>query len=151
MSVAAWLLELSNGARLALGQLEVLHLLEHPDCYPVPGSPEHCQGVLLWEEEILAVLDPGAWLEGSAMNLLPHLVAVVQFRPGAHEPVQRGALVLGRSPLLIQVDDSQQCELPDHPVGWKHIAAACFRHGDEAIPVVNLERLFAVDLPPANH
>lgn len=150
MSVDAWLLALDEGLQAAVGGLELLHLLEYPDCYPLPGSPPHCAVALLWEEEVLPVVDLGAWLRGREMDPLPTLAAVVQYRVDAAS-VNRGALVLHGPPGLIQVSNEMACELPDSPGGWALLAISCFRWQHRTVPVVDLARLYRGDLPPTGN
>ena len=142
MSAAAWLLDLDAGFQAAVGHLELLHLLEYPDCYPIPGSPSHCAVALLWEDEILPVVDLAAWLHGQPMDPLPRLVAVVQYS-SADTTIDRGALVLAGPPTLIQVDDELACELPEAPTGWSRVAISCFDWQARAVPVVDLARIFS--------
>lgn len=138
MSVDAWVLHLGDDVAVAVGYQEMRHLLEYPSCYPIPTSPSHCSVTLLWEGQVLPVVNLLAWLRDTPMDPIPALVGIVQYR--IHGPVIAAALVLERPPERIQVSNTQACELPPGP--WRCIAHACFHHHEQPVPVLDLARIF---------
>ncbi len=140
---AAWVVQLEGGFRVAVGEREMIHLVEAPILEAIPQTPLHCQYVLLWEGEILPVMDLTAWLTGRPAILDRISVGIVGWQEEAGVTPQYGALLFNHIPQKVTVDDSQLCDLPESPLGWREIAISCFRHDDQPIPILDVPRLFA--------
>lgn len=142
----AWLLDLGSGLHAAVGEGELQHLLpEVPTLHRIPRSPPYCHQVLIWEGEILPVMD-------LAQRILARdvmrpggtgLMAITAFQGPATAALGHGALPLDTPPMRIRVTDAQACELPEPERIWREWASACFEHpGHGAVPVLDLARLF---------
>jgi len=145
--VNAWLLDLGEGLLAAVGELELVHLLpDAPALFDVPQSPAYCRKVLVWQQEILPLMNLATRLLGRPAARGGGLVAVTAYqeRPGADPSY--GALMLSAPPVRVRVADSQACGLPEAQPGWRHMAIACFeREGRGPVPVLDLAKVF---LPP---
>ncbi len=139
----AWLLNLGGALRAAVGARQMLHTVDAPRLLEIPGTPPHCRQTLIWEDDILPVMDLGAWLDVPVAPGAPVFagIAAYQQRPGA--PAQYGALRLAGMPTRIQVDDDRACALPEQPTGWQRVAMSCFAHDGQAVPILNLSRIFS--------
>lgn len=139
----AWLLNLGGPLRAAVGVRQILHVIDAPRLMGIPQAPPHCRQVLVWEDNLLPVMDLGTWFGVSAAPGAPFFagIAAYQERPGA--PTQHGALRLTGIPTRIQVDDDRACGLPEQPAGWQHLAMSCFLHDDQAVPVLDLTYIFS--------
>lgn len=141
----AWLLELGQDRRAAVGERELLHLLPQPQLLAVPLAPAYCARVLPWQDGLLPVWDVSAWAGGEAAAVDTELVAVVGYQRRAGQAPFFGALVLTEPPARVLVDDAQACDLPaDFP--WQDIASACFSHEERPVPILDLRRMFAAPL-----
>ena len=149
--VGAWLLPLGGGLHGSLGEQEIVHVLpDRPLLQEIPQSPAYCSTVLIWEGEVLPVMDLAVRLAGPARALAERLetFAVVAFRAQPDVAPRHGALVLSAAPVRIRVGDEQACELPEPRSRWQPLSMACFRHPDHGpVPVLDLPRVFL--LPPA--
>ena len=75
-------------------------------------------------------------------------IAVVGYQQRRGEYPQFGALVLASPPLQVAVSDEQACSLPEPLRSWEGLAISCFDYHGDAMPVIDLNRLF--NTPPAS-
>ena len=138
----AWVLALDQQLRAAVGEREMVHLIEAPTLLEVPRSPFYCRQVLVWNDAVLPAMDLAAWLRGQPAPRPQTLVGVFayQTRPGA-DP-EYGALVLAGIPTRTRVTDEQACALPKKPGNWRALAISCFKQGDQPIPILDLPHIF---------
>lgn len=68
---SAWLLTLDPQVRAAVGEREMVHLVQLPTVFDIPDAPRYCRQVLLWQEGIVPILDLAAWLSGRYAVLAP--------------------------------------------------------------------------------
>lgn len=140
---SAWLLALDAEVRAAVGARELIHLVQFPTVFEIPDAPPHCRQVLLWQEEIVPVMDVAAWLRGGRAGAAPPPLAGIFAYQATPESVAYGALPLLVTPLRRRVSDDQACALPERPAGWSRIALSCFSDGDWKVPILNLRYLFS--------
>jgi hypothetical protein len=143
---SGWLLNFSDGAQAVIGERELLHLMNQPQAYEVPCSPVYCRRVIVWEQGVLPVFDVGAWSRRQVVDIQDPTVAVVGFYPERDNSPTFGALLLASTPLRVDVDDAWACDLPEALERWRSISCACFDSGGRALPVLDLKRLFMLDL-----
>jgi chemotaxis signal transduction protein len=139
----AWALDFQGGFRAAVGELEMVHLIQFPILIDIPHSPFCCRHVLIWQENIIPVMDLGAWLNGHHSKVQQPLVGIFAYQEQTDTHLHYGALLLAAIPRRLRVSDDQACELPTQPSGWKAIAFSCFSEGDNAVPILNLQRIFS--------
>jgi chemotaxis signal transduction protein len=139
----AWLMSFSGDFLAAVGEREMVHLVETPHLEEIPQTPLHCRQVLLWEGELLPVLDLTAWLTEQPTPCERASVGIVgwQEQPGAVP--QYGALMFCGVPQKIRVADDQVCNLPEHPAAWKAVTASCVCHDYQPVPILDLRRIFS--------
>lgn len=138
----AWVLALDRQLLAAVGEREMVHLVEMPTLLEVPRSPPYCRQVLVWNDTVLPAMDLAAWLRGHPAQRQQTLAGVFayQVRPGA-DP-EYGALLLAAIPARTRVADEQFCALPKQPGGWRTLAISCFRQSDQPIPILDLPHIF---------
>ena len=143
--VNAWLLDLGEGLLAAIGELELVHLLpDAPALLDVPQSPAYCRKVLVWQQEILPLLNLAARLLGRPVIGGSGLVAVTAYQEHPGADPRYGALMLSAPPVRVRVADSQACGLPETQSGWRCLALACFEHaGCGSVPVLDLAKVFS--------
>jgi chemotaxis signal transduction protein len=139
----AWTLDFENGFRAAVGELEMVHLIQFPTLIDIPHSPFYCRHVLIWQENIIPVMDLGAWLNGHYGKFQQPLVGIFAYQERADTRLHYGALLLAAIPRRLRVSDEQACDLPTQPTGWKALAFSCFSEGDKALPILNLQHIFS--------
>lgn len=139
----AWIVTLDEGCRAAVGEREMMHLVETPVLEAIPHTPVHCRRVLRWEGEIMPVIDLSAWLTGQPTEGAQASVAIVGWQVQTGAVPQYGALLFRGVPQKTRVQDEQFCQLPDSPSGWGLIAVSCFSHDGLPVPILDLRTIFS--------
>lgn len=138
--VNAWILDFGLGYKAAVGKRELLHLIDQPVFFPVPCTPLSCRHVLFWQGNLLPLMDLASRL--SSIEIEAPFVAVLGYQQRRGEYPKFGALKLVSPPFQCAVDDGQACNLPEAAEGWDGLAISCFEYLGNAMPVLNLNRLF---------
>lgn len=144
----AWLLNIGTGRVVGAGERELLHLVEQPELSEVPLAPRHCSRVLSWQGQLLPVWDILAWLERDTVMAQVPLVAIVGYQSRRGEMPKFGAVILAEPPVRTKVADSQACTLPAGQPGLSEIAVSCFLHEEQAVPVLDFQRMFTRYIAP---
>ncbi|MEK7991899.1 MAG: hypothetical protein VSS52_012890 [Thiotrichaceae bacterium] len=138
----AWLLDFGQGLRAAVGAHEMSHILMEADIFNIPRCPIYCNEVIVWENEILPILDVGALLTGRQIERDNDLLGVAVYQlTDIH--ITYVAMHLVDLPQSIYVMDDSGCPLPDYQEVWKPFAISCFKHEETTIPVIDLAFLFS--------
>lgn len=143
---SAWILALDSRRSAAVGERELVHLIETPTLLEVPCTPAYCRQALVWNDALLPAMDLAAWLQGRPVQRWRTLAGVFayQTRPGAMP--QYGVLLLAGIPARARVADEQACELPKKPGKWRKVAISCFQQGEQPIPILDLPHIFGSGL-----
>lgn len=144
----AWVLDLGMGYKAAVGGRELLYLIDVPITFPVPHTPLYCRTVVFWQERLLPVMDIASRLSGTNQNA--QFIAVIGYQQKRGDPPQFAAIQLASPPLQVAVSDDQACNLPENVRGWDELAFSCFEYQGDALPVLDLNRLFNT-LPVASN
>lgn len=139
----AWIVTLDGGLRAAVAEREMIHLVEHSTFETIPQTPLHCQQVLLWEGELLPVMDLTAWLTGQPAGRAHASVGIVGWQEGPGMAPQYGALLFTGPPEKVLVKDEQVCDLPEQPSGWEAVAISCFSHDGQPVPILDMPHIFS--------
>jgi len=141
----ARLLEYKRGGFVAFAAHATIGLVDRPPVVAVPGAPYYCLGLMAWQGRHLPLLDLNtllrAYPEASAPAAGHVLVLAYQSAPG--QPLQYGGVCAPWLVQMIEVADSQRCELPAEGDLWPWISLACFEYEGHAVPVLDTGRLFA--------
>ena len=137
----AWVLDFGRGYRAAVGTRELFHLIDVPTSYIVPCTPAYCRRVLFWQGKLLPLMDLASRMGGAEQDA-PY-IAVVGYQLKRGEYPQFGAVQMRSPPLQLSVSDEQACKLPEEMSAWRALTISCFEHNGMAVPVLNLNRLFA--------
>ena len=141
----ARLLEYKRGCFVAFPAHATIGLIDSPTIVAVPGTPYYCLGLMAWQGRQLPLLDLNTLLRAYPENEQPPaghvLVLAYQSAPG--QPLQYGAVCAPWLVRMIEVADSQQCELPGDSDLWPWISVSCFDYEGHAVPVLDTSRLFA--------
>lgn len=141
----AWLLKTGQNIVVAVGQYEVVHILDKPECISIPQAPAYCSEVVLWNNRIIPIIDLTAWYSGYTDSTVTStsIVAIVVYL-GPEDEYRYGGLKLRTIPVLNQVNDDQFCELPQDSSDWRSISISCFTGGaGDYVPVLDLPSVFS--------
>jgi chemotaxis signal transduction protein len=141
----ACVLEYAPGAQIALPIHAGVELVEQPRVVPVPGMPYFCLGLLAWQGRQLPLIDFQVYLQEPGAALATRAcshVLVVAYQTAYGQPIEYGALCAPFLIRMIEVADNQQCPLPAGQPRWTGIAISCLMNQGQAVPVVDLARVF---------
>lgn len=150
-SATAWLLEPEAGMSIAVGERELIHLVEHPSLYPALEQPSYARWRFQWRNAQVPIVDLAALIAGRAgqREREPELVGVFAYRAAPDAGTSLGALSLSNVPVRQRVDDQQACNLPPTLKAWAPLSCSCFEHEDVVYPIIELAAVFSRLLPPA--
>jgi len=151
-SVDAWLLNLGDGLHGAVGEREMIHVLpDAPTLYQIPQSPGYCRQVLVWQGEVLPLMDLAKRLPCGMLGTpdgvvgMRDLVVIAAFQEHPGEAPRHGALLLRGMPVRIAVSDADACELPASLRAWRPYLLSCFAYSNVGpVPVLDLRRVFSL-------
>ena len=140
--VSAWMMQIDRMLNLAVGQFEIVHIIDRPELYLIPQAPEYCKHVIIWNENIIPVMNVSSWLSNEVQAKDAGIIAILVYK-NTQQELQYGGIKLGNAPVLEKVTNSQQCELPEDSEKLRDISLSCFKSsGGEAVPVLDVEKLF---------
>jgi len=139
----AWLLECGESLSIAVGDHEMVELLQAAQCHHVPGSPYYCSQVLLRDEDIVPVMDIDALQRGIAAEPSDFYLCLLNYQEASNSPLRQLAVKVRRAPERIQVDDAQLCDFPadfDDSL-LKPLALSCFIHHAKPVLIIDIANL----------
>lgn len=141
----ARLLEYRWGSFVAFPAHTTIALIDSPAVVEVPGAPYDCLGLIEWQGRRLPLLDLDALLRAYPDADTPSAghVLVLAWQEAPGRPLQYGAVCARLLVRMIDVGDSQRCELPRDSDLWPWISLSCFEHEGHVVPVIDTRRLFA--------
>lgn len=146
----AWVMDVGDGVTVAAGTAHVAEYLVAAEPIPLPRTPAHCAGVMVWRDRLIPVIDLARLLTGRRSPPGPHRRAVIlAYQEAAGRPLQYGALYVAGAPTRTAVSDDMACALPDAQPALPHLARACFSYRDKAVAILDPGALFARALPAA--
>lgn len=142
----AWLLEPNETMPIAIGDNEMMEYVQDAASYPVPGAPEYCDRIVLWQDHIAPVMDLNIMLNRPSddSNRLMSLIAY-QSQPGA--ALQYLALKVRTPPRKIIVDDEQACELPEdiEEGPLNPLCLSCFTEDSRPVLILDIAKLCSAE------
>lgn len=136
----AWLLDLADGRRVALGVAELEHLVaEPPPTFRIPGTRAPCTEVFLWQGRPVPLADLAA---ASPQENQTGLAAVVAFDGGPEAETGYGAIKISAVPrrCTVRQDEAVGPELV--PADVRHFSHSAFRDTQGIVPILDLQALF---------
>ncbi|MFZ6658494.1 chemotaxis protein CheW [Undibacterium sp. TJN19] len=136
----AWLLEVGDGRCVAIGQRELIQIIDAPDSFDVPLAPAHMREVIFWQKRVVPVMQLPLRLGGQPCK--GNILALVAFHDADSKTAGLGAIHLSAPPSRVVVDDRQASNLEDDNPVWQDLAIACFEQDGKHVPVLDLSRIF---------
>lgn len=142
----AWLLECGESLAVAVGDHEMVELVRSEHLHRVPGTPAHCASVLVWQNEIVPVMDLGPLHGGAESPRDNAYQCLLHYQEASGAALQLLALQVVRAPERIRVDDAQFCEFPrEHEHSrLRGITLSCFTHHARPVIVLDIASLCSV-------
>jgi len=148
---AAWIMKVDDSIYASVSQMELVHIINSPETVRVPNAPEHCQNIIVWNDNILPVVDLAVLFSKTNTNTGLDVVAVIIFRD--HDNViQYGGIRLYDSPELETVENGQVCAIPETPEYLQSVSLSCFinKRGIE-VPILDTSKLFGGQFTGITH
>ncbi len=141
--VAAWLLQLDRLVNVAIGQFELTHIVDQPEYISIPQAPEHCKDIILWNDNIVPVMNLTSWMSGDKQSDAPGVVAIVVYT-GAQNNYLYGGIKLNNPPVQVKVKNIQQCQWTKSLDKWKILSISCFKSQEgEVVPIIDITKVFS--------
>ena len=141
--VSAWLLEVSEVCNLAVGQFELVHIVDQPEYISIPQAPEYCRHAIIWNGVMVPVMNVSSWLLSSPQTDDDSIVAILIYKNSSGE-LSYGGVKLNATPVLEKVSNDQECELPQSSDKLKAVSISCFvSSAGDAVPVLDIGCLFS--------
>jgi hypothetical protein len=142
----AYLLEFSKNRYVAFPPHTGVELVEQPRVVAVPGMPYFCLGLMAWHGKQIPLLDLGRLLldempAPSSPTIGHVLVLAYQSVPG--QALEYGAVNAPSLISMVEVVDSQQCELPAEPELLAGVSLSCFQYQGQAVPILDTAGIFS--------
>ena len=140
---AAWVMKVNKSVYVSVSQLELVHIINKPYSINIPNTPEYCQNIIIWNDNILPVIDLSRLLNDTHSSSNLNYIAVIIYRD-ANSEIQYGGMDLAESPELEYVENNQLCELPEYSNEIQNISLSCFISKDgHEVPILDMSKLFS--------
>lgn len=143
----AWLLQCGEKLSIAVGDREMVELVQGQASHPVPGSPAHCSSVLIWQESIVPIMDLAILYSGTVLEPGNSYLCLLNYQEAPSLPIQQLALRVSEAPERIHVDDAQFCEMsPDLATSpFKPVTLSSFSHHAKTVLILDIARLCSAE------
>lgn len=138
----AWLLPIDSATRIAVGRLELVHIVESPEYFEVPKTPNYCTRVFFWNGRIIPIIDVSVLVNKSPINSRANIVAIANYLNERTQEYEYGGIRLHDTPVLKRIlneDGIQPSELPEK---WKRLSVAAFKNKAEIVPIIDVSEIF---------
>jgi len=144
---SAWLLQCGEDLSIAVGDREMVELVQGQSTHPVPGSPAHCSSVLVWQENIVPIMDLAVLYRGQGLDHESSYLCLLNYQAAPHQPIQQVALRVTEAPERIQVDDGQFCDLSPELASslFKPVTLSCFSHHANNVLILDIASLCSAE------
>jgi len=139
----AWLIECDESLSIAVADCEMLELIQAGQCHHVPGSPDYCSSVLVWQENVVPIMNLSALHHGANQQRPGSYLCLLNYQETPNTSLQHLALPVSKAPERIQVNDDQVCELPREYESslLKPVTLSCFTHHAKPVLILDISGL----------
>lgn len=142
---AAWVMKVDETLYTSVSQTELVHIINKPVLFNIPGTPEYCQNVIIWNDNILPVVDISCLRDKNAQHTSREVVAVIIYRDKNNNICYGGINLVG-SPDLELVENTQMCDFPTQYKDLHEISLSCFKNkSGHEVPILNMSMIFSRD------
>lgn len=142
--VPAWLMQVDRISKVAVGQMELIHIIASPEYVDIPKTPEYCSRIVIWNNRVLPVIDLSSLVTGVSAYYQHNSVAVAMYVDSVTSQYKYGGIQLTDTPVMDHVSDDQFVDAAKLTQAWKAVSISAYRGGEgEVIPILNVEALFS--------
>jgi len=141
--VIAWLLQVDRLVNVAIGQFELIHIIDKPDYMSIPQAPKYCNDVILWNSNIVPVMSLASWLTSEIQLDSTGVVAIVVYEDNQGK-YKFGGIKLSNAPVQAKVTNGQQCQLTGEYDKWRKVSLSSFKSkAGDIVPILDVSKLFS--------
>ena len=141
----AWLLAPLGLQTIIVAEHEVQQYLTEFQLLPVPFTPPQCTTAIIWQDQIVPVLNLG--LLASAAYSTDFKLVVLAYQSEPLTPLKFVALAVNDAPERIIITDDKLCVLPEQGDQlWSVLAVSCVAYQDMATPIISVAQLDSIVL-----
>lgn len=145
-TVAAWLMQIDRLTRVAVAQMELVHILPDPEYIEVPKAPDHCKRVVIWNKLVIPVVDISMLIHDVSSFYQNNAVAITIYHNPDDNQYYYAGIQLTDMPVLENVSNAQYVSASEVSAKWRSFTISAFRSKDnDVVPVLDVPRLFAAD------
>ena len=139
----AWLLDCGESLTIAVGDHEMLELVQTGQQHQVTETSEQGSEVLQWQGKAVPVMEISSLHTGSKLDSSDSYLCLLNYQVSVDTPLQQLALRVTRAPERIQVDDAQVCEFPREfdNSQLKSVTLSCFTHHAKPVLILDIASL----------
>jgi chemotaxis signal transduction protein len=137
----AWLVECGN-VRVFVSAVNMQHVIEHAGLhFAVPMTPKHCNSVLVWQQQVLPVVNLAEMMSQSAMASCAY--SCVMGWQDIERGTEYGVLAASKFPQRVMIHDSH-CVEPAVEIAhvWQGLAMCFVEYNNKQVPIIDVARLF---------
>lgn len=139
----AWVLDFGKDIQAACGHHEMWQVLISPTVFSVPCTPFYCDTVLIFQDNILPVLDIISLLAGQKIVQQNRVIGIAIYQENPDDIIHYAGVQLAEMPRSIFVSDDQMCDLSAELPFQEPLAISCFSHQNQKIPIIDFAYLFS--------
>ena len=139
----AWLLDCGESLTIAVGDHEMLELVQTGQQHQLTETSEQGSEVLQWQDKTVPVMEISSLHTGNQLQSPDSYLCLLNYQVAADTPLQQLALRVTRAPERIQVDDAQLCEFPREYDNsrLKAVTLSCFTHHAKPVLILDISSL----------
>lgn len=141
--VDAWVLAIAPDINVAVGQFELVHIVNQPVYLPIPQAPEYCKQVILWNENIIPVMNLLSFFLDEDQQDACLAVAVLVYENKQGDFVYGGVKLID-IPVIEKVFNEQQCKTPSALPKMENLTVSSYMSTSGIItPILNVSSTFS--------
>jgi len=141
--VDAWVLTIGQEINIAVGQFELVHIINRPEYLHVPQAPEYCKQVIIWNNNIVPVINLSSLFLDTNQQDACVAVAILMYENDQGNLVYGGIKLMG-IPVMEKVFNEQQCKTPSALLKMENMSVSSYMSKTGVItPILNVSSIFS--------
>ncbi len=145
---AAWLIDLGQNMHAAIGENELVHIIDSSEIADLPAVLANRENTVHWQGKELNVINLAKYFSDRTLTMVSSepIIGVVVYHSDSDDRLQYGGLLMAGIPDKEIVNNSQACNLPEPTHKWRDVAISCFTNEEYPVPVLDLPAVFSKGL-----
>lgn len=141
----AWLIELGQNMHAAIGENELVHIVDSSEIADLPAVLANRKNTVNWQGKELNVINLAKYFTDRTLTVVSSepIIGVVAYHSDNDDSLEYGGLLMAGIPAKEIVNNSLACNLPEPAQKWRDIAISCFTNEGYPVPVLDLPAVFS--------